>query len=314
MKRFAAILLSTAMLLALCAGCGAQSPVIDGEAAGTSGKENETAKTPAVQIEERFLNDPFEIHTPTTGDSQEVDPGSTLATWDLSRADNYPADTECTDMQLFEKWMAVEGLTEEDLAKRGCRQLVLVAASQGCEYLTSTICLEQGDDGVWAPAAGFRRMIGYTGTNGINHDRVQGDVTSPAGLWQLGTCFGNDPMPEGLKMDWLDITPNSEWVGDNNSIYYNTWQELDDPDLEDSWDSDEGEHLEDYTNSYAYSCVIRFNMAPYTRRNVGAAIFFHCSGGSTAGCIGLAKSEMKSVMLWMDPAMHPYILITGYEQ
>ena len=304
MQRVIALLLASLSLLALCAGCGQQQDPAD-----ASEKENTD-----LQIEERFLNDPWEVSTPTEGNAEEVDPGSTLATWDLSREADYPRDTECDDMQLFEKWMAVEGLTTDDLAKRGCRQLVLTAATQACEYVTATVCYEQGEDGVWAPAAGLRRMVGFTGDNGINHDRVQGDMTSPAGLWQLGLCFGNDPKPEGLKMEWRDITHTSEWVGDNRSIYYNTWQELGDPDLEDTWISSEGEHLEDYTNAYAYACVIRFNMAPYTRRHVGSAIFFHCSNGSTAGCIGLSKGNMRTVMLWLDPAKRPYILITGYEQ
>ena len=74
------------------------------------------------------------------------------------------------------------------------------------------------------------------------------------------------------------------------------------------------EHLEDYKGSYDLSCVIRFNMYPYTRRRAGSAIFFHSGNGSTAGCIALPSNDLKNVFLWMDPAKNPYILISGYQQ
>lgn len=110
------------------------------------------------------------------------------------------------------------------------------------------------------------------------HGRKRNSDTSPAGLWSLGLAFGNSQKPAGLKMPWRDVTPNTDWVCDADSIYFNTWQERDDPTVTEAW-SDDVEHLEDYPNAYAYACVIRFNTPPYTIPERGCAIFFHCSKG-----------------------------------
>lgn len=259
---------------------------------------------------------PWEVNAPMAEDALETDPGSTLDRWDPERAAGYPADVYCGESALLEKWLSVEGLTDADLTARECSQLILAAAQpydpddeDREPWHAVIVCYQRGEDGRWqtAPAG---RQEGYVGRAGIHHDREQGDRTSPAGLWPLGLAFGNEPMPHGLKLPWRDITPKSEWISDNDSLYYNTWQELDDPGLLDTWE--DAEHLEDH-QGYALACVIRFNMYPYTVRNRGNAIFLHCSEGATSGCVGVSRRAMGEILLWLDPEAHPYILITGYE-
>ncbi len=178
--------------------------------------------------------------------------------------------------------------------------------------MTTLSCYQKQEDGTWQAAEGLTALKGSMGKTGVNHDRTQGDNSSPGGIWQIGTAFGNEEMPEGCKMPWRDITPESVWVGVNASKYYNTWQEVDKCD--ESFTYDDGEHLMDYGSAYALACVIRFNMPPYAVRNKGAAIFFHVSKGATAGCIGLKYDDFKRCLLWLDPDMNPYIIITGYEK
>lgn len=43
----------------------------------------------------------------------------------------------------------------------------------------------------------------------------------------------------------------------------------------------------------------------------GCAIFLHCATGATGGCVGLPEQEMRRVLTWLDPELHPYILISG---
>lgn len=113
-------------------------------------------------------------------------------------------------------------------------------------------------------------------------------------------------------MPWRDVTPASDWVCDENSPYFNTWQERGDPNLE-PW-SDDVEHLEDYPTQYAYACVIAYNTPPGpVLPDRGCAIFLHCSTGPTAGCVGLPEPDMRAVLRWLDPEKNPHILITGYE-
>lgn len=311
------LLLTVCLLLIACAACQGAPASVDAVLAPTAAPAPAptAAPTPAptaaptpeptlAPIDEGWDDFAPQVGTPLPR------PGDTLDTWDLSRADAFPADKDCTAEQLLEKWMTVEGITFADLDARSCTQLVLVAAMDGFPFNTTTVCYGKQTDGVWRQAEGLNRMQGTCGKSGVNHNRVQGDMSSPGGLWKIGTAFGNEEMPEGTKMPWRDITPYSDWVGDNDSVYYNTWQESNDPNLLEAYDG--GEHLEDYQSAYAYACVIRFNMPPYAERYKGSAIFFHCSRGSTAGCIGLNKVYFVPVLLWLDPAQNPHILITGY--
>lgn len=274
----------------------------------------ETEPIPTESIEtEPDVTVLFPESSPKTGDPISPQPGDTTATWDAERAVAYPADSVCTDLQLLEKWLAVEGLTFKDLDERNCNQLILVSA-QDDGVRTVTVCYARQKSGEWVPVEHLGRMNGFTGANGIVHNRRRNTNTSPAGLWGLGTAFGNAEKPHGIRIPWRNVTPNSDWVCDANSIYFNTWQERDDPTLESGWDYGDVEHLEDYVTQYAYAVVIQYNTPPYTIPDRGCAIFLHCSRGATGGCIGLNETDMLDTMLWLDPECAPHILITGYQK
>ena len=232
-------------------------------------------------------------------------PGDTTDTWDPARASDFPEDQDCTPEELLEKYIALEGL---DLRDFPCGQLVLVVA-HGNEARIHCYALSRSG---WEPVEGLTDLAGHVGKNGIRHDRRRNSLTSPAGLWSLELAFGNSPKPQGLRLPWRDVTPCSDWVCDDTSHLFNTWQERQDEDT-DPWDWDETEHLENYPSSYAYACTTGFNMAPYTVPNRGCAIFFHCGQGPTEGCVSLPEGEFLQVLVWLDPAKAPYILISGTE-
>ena len=330
MKKVLSLFLVLSLCLGVFAGCGNTEPetapeveeVVDAAPVEPEVQEEPAAPTMEDYMAKVFADPAEQTIEPCWDDfsGQEgaaitPEPGNTSATWDLSIADLFPADADCTDEEFFAKWMAVEGLTTADLDARGCRQLIITALKPDSECMTTFTCYQKQEDGTWAPVEGLTKIKGSCGKNGINHNREQGDETSPAGIYQIGTAFGNEDMPEGVKMPWRDITENSEWVGTNRSKYYNTWQELDDPNIADEgFTTDDGEHLCEYISAYALACVVRFNMPPYAVKNKGAAIFFHVSRGATAGCLGLTYDNFKKCLLWMDPELVPYILVTGYEK
>ncbi len=251
---------------------------------------------------------------PQSGAPVTPQPGDTGATWDPERAATFPDDAGCTDSELLEKWLTAEGLSYADLDARNCGQLLLVSAQETDGVQTLAVCYERQPDGSWQPAGRLGRMNGHVGYNGIQHNRKRFTYRSPAGLWGLGIAFGNAEKPEGLKMPWRDVTPNSEWVGDADSLYFNTWQERGDPALLEDWNHEDGEHLQDYTELYAYAVAVLYNTPPYTIPERGCAIFLHCSEGGTGGCIGLQREDMLRVLLWLDPEKSPCILVTGYER
>lgn len=204
--------------------------------------------------------------------------------------------------------LAGEDLSPESLNALGCRKLILVRALPGEDRETVTDCYSRDDAGVWTPVADLTDLPGHVGKNGVVHDRRRNTETTPAGLWALGFAFGNSPRPEGMTWPWRDVTPNTDWVCDEASPYFNTWQERGDPDKI-PW-SEDVEHLEDYPTQYAYACVIEYNTPPgEVVPDRGCAIFLHCSTGPTGGCVGLEPRAMIAVLQWLDPEQNPHILI-----
>lgn len=306
-------------------GSGTTAPVvilppISSEPPCSDTLPTEPTETPTVVIPSVSTEPSVSVSPPeeTTAPAPEPErplpslPGSTAAGWDAARADGFPADADCTPEQFLEKWLTVEGLSRSDLDARGCRQLVL-AAAQTDGVTTLTTCYEKGDDGIWRHADSLQEMPGWVGAKGIAHDRRRYTDTSPAGLWGLGTAFGNGEKPAGLLLPWRDVTPRSDWVCDADSPWFNSWQERSDSSSDDNWNYDDAEHLADYPTQYAWACVIAYNLPPDPVPERGCAIFLHCAKGPTEGCVGLRRADMRSVLGWLDAEKHPLILITGAE-
>ena len=314
-------ILALLILILLLTGCAFRSllpePEITSEAASDTFLVIPDTTAPAASADSA-ATEPEPTAPPVTTTPQLpppiISPETTPPTpaWDPSRAAAFPADAACSPAELLGKWMTVEGLTEADLSARGCDQMILIAAQPGEGSHTLVCCYEREENHLWQPVPGLTGRAGTLGKNGLAHDRRRDTLTSPAGLWALGMAFGNSPKPEGTAMPWRDVTPSSDWVCDENSPYFNTWQERGDPNLE-PW-SDDVEHLEDYPAQYAYACVIEYNTPPGpVLPDRGCAIFLHCSTGPTAGCVGLPEPDMLAVLRWLDPEKNPHILITGYE-
>ena len=269
--------------------------------------EEETVETVQMEVKREPV---WHGSEPQQGEPMTPQPGETASTWDLSRAENHPADSECTPLALLEKWMDVEGLAWADLDQRDCDQLVLaVAQDDGVTNLTT--CYTRQADGSWAAEPELTAMPGFMGKNGIAHNRRRSSLQSPAGLWALGSAFGLAEEPEGMKLPWRVITDQSDWVTDDRSVYYNTWQERDDPAVAGTWDWNDTEHLADYEKTYTYACVIEFNTPPYVVPDRGCAIFFHVSDHPTEGCVALLTEDMVRTLQWLNPHRNPHILITG---
>ena len=191
-------------------------------------------------------------------------------------------------------------------------QLVLAVANGEDGTTTRTNCYER-KNGSWMPVEGLTNLSGYVGSRGIAHNRQRSSLQSPAGLWALGSAFGLAEEPTGLKLPWRQITDQSDWVTDDQSVYFNTWQERNDPAVAGSWNWNDTEHLADYTKTYTYACVIAYNTPPYVVPDRGCAIFLHVSDHPTEGCVALLENDMVKTLQWLDPHRNPHILVTGAE-
>lgn len=112
-----------------------------------------------------------------------------------------------------------------------------------------------------------RNLSGYVGANGVTEDMHEGGYATPKGIYSISDAFYIYEAPV-TELSSFQITNDSYWVDDPNSVYYN--QHIEGLENKD-WES--AEHMIDYTTAYEYGCVIDYNTdAVY---NAGSAIFFH---------------------------------------
>jgi L,D-peptidoglycan transpeptidase YkuD (ErfK/YbiS/YcfS/YnhG family) len=205
------------------------------------------------------------------------------------------------------------------------RQLVVVTGAAKTSSYATLRTYQKNADGTWSaalPAMAARN--GYKGWVPAAQ-RVQDTGTTPQGTFTITTAFGLKKNP-GTKVPYRFADGNDYWVGDQKDPRtYNLVQPS--PSAKRTWRVGEAERLAAYPTQYEYAAVIDFNRpdpktvtwnATYgehvTSRPVnvrlGSAIFLHINGkGSTAGCVSIGRTQMISVLKWLDPAKKPRIVM-----
>lgn len=201
------------------------------------------------------------------------------------------------------------------LASTGGGSQLITAVTSG-----STNGARSGTLSWWERRGGRWVQVGSTsarfGVKGLSDNRVEGDGTTPTGLYGLPSAFGIKPNP-GSGLPWRRVDAGSWWDENALDARYNTWYQ-DCPSSvcwEARTDPDHAsEHLIEYTPQYNYAVVIGFNtgtakVRPPARPS-GSGIFIHVSGsGYTAGCISIGQSALVSLLRWLDPGAAPHIAI-----
>lgn len=146
------------------------------------------------------------------------------------------------------------------------------------------------------------KVAGYVGRSGIadTKNRVEGDGTSPAGIYSFGMLFGIQDNPGALQKAYKKVDNDDYWDGDKNSDTYN--QHVRGSEMPASWNASASEHLIDYKYSYNYAAMVNYNVNP-TIKGKGSAIFLHCTHpGSlaSAGCISIPESKMIRALRMID--------------
>ena len=149
--------------------------------------------------------------------------------------------------------------------------------------------------------------------------KKEGDLRSPAGIFELGGVYGTVPAPQKKRsMPYRRITPRDMWVDDPASPLYNQHFVLK-HDPVTPWEFKQQMKLNDYAHSL--KLFIRHNAADGRQKPVpgaGSSIFFHIwrrDGGSpTAGCTAMSEENLRAMIAWLDPSRHPlYILLPARE-
>lgn len=127
--------------------------------------------------------------------------------------------------------------------------------------------------------------MGIMGRNGMNNNRRVGDKTTPIGLFQLNTPFGQSDPQEGFPADYIKVGKRHVWSDLTNRL------------VEDA--SVEGEHVgtKGYQGYYDYALDAGFNVNAIPDQ--GSALFLHCwkvGRVDTSGCVAIPKEQMAYIM------------------
>lgn len=150
--------------------------------------------------------------------------------------------------------------------------------------------------------------------NAADPVKKEGDGKSPAGVFDLGTAFGDAATPlDGTKLKYLELTPSIECVDDVGSAHYNR---LVDRAKVASVDWKSSEHMRDTGEAYRLGIVVNHNgiAGPATKppvRGGGSCIFLHLwqgPGHGTAGCTAMAPANMETLLRWLDPKRRPLLV------
>ena len=161
------------------------------------------------------------------------------------------------------------------------------------------------------------------GWNGVRREanRKQNTGTTPAGTFGLLRGFGL-AKPAGVDLPYRRVDRNDWWPYDPaDPKTYNVFQPRRVKHAR--WRTDWSERLKSYGAQYRYAVVLDYNLpSEVTWRNgqrvarntadtsAGGGIFLHVSGsGATAGCVSIARDQMRQVLKWLDPAKDPVIVI-----
>jgi L,D-peptidoglycan transpeptidase YkuD (ErfK/YbiS/YcfS/YnhG family) len=156
-----------------------------------------------------------------------------------------------------------------------------------------------GVDGPWTA---------HLGRNGVSENKREGDKTTPAGAFGIQPMmYGVGPNP-GVRYRYHRVVCGDWWVEDVRSPFYNRFHHVrcgTKPPFRIT-----SEDMSRSPISYRYLAVIDYNTHPIVPGR-GSGIFLHvsASGGPTLGCVSLSRAQALTVLLWLDPAASPQMVI-----
>jgi L,D-transpeptidase catalytic domain len=136
--------------------------------------------------------------------------------------------------------------------------------------------------------------------------KVEGDETSPAGVFRLTQAFGFDPSPRGLHLRYVAVTEDLECVDDPRSASYNQLVRRDEVDHPD-WSS--SERMREIPE-YRWGVVVAHNASP-VRPDAGSCIFLHAWNGPaslTAGCTAMPLERIEGLVRWLRSDAAPVLV------
>ncbi|MEL7534798.1 MAG: L,D-transpeptidase family protein [Bacteroidota bacterium] len=207
---------------------------------------------------------------------------------------------------------ALEGKLEQEVSPK--TQLLVITTSAWDQFNGSLQCFE-GSEGSWeASGSPIPIVVGKNGLGWAVQEtalqafggpiKKEGDLKSPAGVFQLGTAFGYAANQEAswMKYPYWPITPQTMCIEDVSSEYYN--QILEEGEVVADWSSTD--HMRRKDDLYEWGVFVEHNF-PAPTPKAGSCIFLHVwntkggkKAGGTAGCTAMDKAKLLEVLAWLD--------------
>ncbi|WP_156921502.1 L,D-transpeptidase family protein [Desulfovibrio inopinatus] len=200
------------------------------------------------------------------------------------------------------------------------RQCVVVTSS-GWKRSRGRLMVFQRDTltAPWRMVAGpYNVMLGLAGMgwgvgrHGVGRpegldgpEKREGDLRSPAGVFDLSFVFGETHRP-GLAMPFVATHQDIVCVDDGASRMYNRFARASSADKD--WRSSENMMRPD--GQYRLGVFVEHNPSP-AKPGIGSCIFLHVvspSGRGTSGCTAMTQAQLEQVVERLDPALHPVLV------
>jgi L,D-peptidoglycan transpeptidase YkuD (ErfK/YbiS/YcfS/YnhG family) len=196
-------------------------------------------------------------------------------------------------------------LVDQLASTDGARQVLVVDAPDAAST-TATLTAYENDGGGWYQV--FGAMPAVDSVNGWvpGPSRTEGDDTTPEGIYAIGpTMYGTEPDP-GTQFPYHQLVCGDWWDEDPSSPNYNTFQHV--PCGTTPPFGGDSEALWTEGNAYPSMAVIDYNTPP--TGPLGSGIFLHADiGVPNEGCVSLPLSDLDAVLAWLNPSLHPVIVM-----
>jgi L,D-peptidoglycan transpeptidase YkuD (ErfK/YbiS/YcfS/YnhG family) len=150
---------------------------------------------------------------------------------------------------------------------------------------------------------------GVRATNEPGPRKREGDGRSPAGVFALGTIYGNDArLPAGADFPFHQVTADDAWPDDPANPFYNQHVIVDGRNPP-PWFASQRMRTGD--PAYRWRVEIRHNADPI-EPGAGSATFFHIRRGEsrrTSGCTTMAEDALAELVIWLRAAAQPHYVL-----
>jgi len=204
------------------------------------------------------------------------------------------------------------------------RQLIVSIAPDWSASQGTLQRYERGSDGRWQRVGGSVPVLygksglawgrGVRGTEEPGLRKREGDGRSPAGVFAIGTIYGNDArLPDGADFPFHQVTANDAWPDDPANPFYNQHVSVDGAQPP-AWFA--AQRMRTGDAAYRWRVEIRHNADPI-EPGAGSATFFHIRRGETrrtSGCTTMAEPALQDLVVWLRVAAKPHYVLLPREE